>query len=84
MISMTGYDNDAAIVSAYQSAAKHNAYTVTRTHAMNIGHAKIVKVMPWWEVLVIVFICVSGVAAIGSATMLTLSLTKFKSKDKRD
>ena len=84
MISMTGYDNDAAIVSAYQSAAKHNAYTVTRTHAMNIGHAKIVKVMPWWEVLVIVFICVFGVAAIGSAAMLTLSMTKFKNGDKKE
>ena len=78
MISMSGYARDAAIVSAYQSAAKHNVYTVSRTHAMNIGHAKIVKVMPWWEAAVIAFVCVFGVVAIGSAAMLVLSLTKFK------
>ncbi len=78
MISMAPYADDAAIVTAYQSAMKHNAYTVSRTHAMNVGHAKIVKIMPWWEATVIAIICVFGVLAVGSAAMLTLSLTKFK------
>ena len=81
MATLDGLDGDPAIVKACQTAAKHIAYSISQSHAMNVGNAEIVLITPWWQILLIVAICLCGVAAVGSATMLTLSYTKFKDKD---
>lgn len=49
MSSLDGLDNDPAIVTAVQKAAKNIAYNYTHSHAMNIGSAEIIPITPWWQ-----------------------------------
>ena len=51
MSSLDGLDNDPAIVTAVQKAAKNIAYNYTHSHAMNIGGAEIIPVTPWWQLV---------------------------------
>ena len=76
MATLDGLDNDPAIVTACQTAAKRIAFSISRSHAMNIGRADIVLIMPWWKVLVIVLLAVFAVLAVGSIVMLVMSIRK--------
>ena len=38
-----------AIVSAVQTAVKHIAYSITHSHAMNVGNATVRAITPWWQ-----------------------------------
>ena len=49
MSSLDGLDNDPAIVTAVQQAAKNIAYNYTHSHAMNVGSAEIIPITPWWQ-----------------------------------
>ena len=76
MATLDGLDDDPAIVTACQTAAKRIAFSISRSHAMNIGRADIVLIMPWWKVLVIVLLAVFAVLAVGSIVMLVMSIRK--------
>ncbi len=78
MATLDGLENDPAIVKACQIATKHIAYSISQSHAMNIGRADIVLLTPWWRILMGTLIGVFGAATAGSAVMLVLS---FKKKD---
>ena len=64
MISMDAYADDAAIVNACHEASKRVAYTVSRSHAMNVGRAQIIIIMPWWKVLIIALLSVFAAIAV--------------------
>ena len=49
MATLEGLENDPAIVTAVQNAVKHIAYSITHSHAMNIGNATGIPVTPWWQ-----------------------------------
>ena len=49
MATLDGLQDDPAIVTAVQQAAKNIAYNVTHSHAMNVGNATVVPVTPWWQ-----------------------------------
>lgn len=74
--------NDAAIVVACQTAAKRIIYTVSRTHAMNIGRADIIKIMPWWKILIIILLAVCAAVTVSSAVMFIISIKKQKQYNK--
>ena len=78
MSSLDGLNNDPAIVTAVQQAAKNIAYNYTHSHAMNVGSAEIIPITPWWQ------LALYGIAAcFGVLTALFLVLaivTKKKSK----
>ena len=76
MATLDGLDDDPAIVTACQTAAKRIAFSISRSHAMNIGRADIVLIMPWWKVLIIVLLAVFAVLAVGSIVMLVMSIRK--------
>ena len=78
MATLDGLDDDPAIVTACQTAAKRIAFSISRSHAMNIGRADIVLVFPWWKALVIALLVVFAVLAIASVVMLVLSVRKNK------
>lgn len=84
MDTLNGLEGDPAIVKACQTATKHIVYSISQSHTMNVGKATIINLTPWWQILIITLICVCGVVAVGSATMLTLSLTKFKNAGKEE
>ena len=52
MASLDGLDNDPAIVTAVQKAAKNIAYNYTHSHAMNVGNAEIIPITPWWQLAI--------------------------------
>ena len=83
MLSMDEYSDDAAIVTACQTAAKRISYMVSRTHAMNVGHAEIVEILPWWQTLIIVLLAVFAVLAVGSIVMLVISIKKSRGSETR-
>ncbi len=78
MSSLDGLNNDPAIVTAVQQAAKNIAYNYTHSHAMNVGSAEIIPITPWWQ------LALYGIAAcFGVLTALFLVLaivTKKKAK----
>ena len=82
MLSMDEYSDDAAIVTACQTAAKRISYMVSRTHAMNVGHAEIVEILPWWQTLIIVLLAVFAVLAVGSIVMLVISIKKSRGSER--
>ena len=45
MATLDGLENDPAIVTAVQNAVKHIAYSITHSHAMNIGNATVIPVV---------------------------------------
>ena len=78
MSSLDGLDNDPAIVTAVQKAAKNIAYNYTHSHAMNIGGAEIIPITPWWQLVLY-----GATAFFGLLTALFLVLaivTKKKAK----
>ena len=78
MATLDGLDNDPAIVSAVQTAVKHIAYSITHSHAMNIGNATIIPITPWWQMTLYVVTGVFAVLTAGSVFMLIRSKKKSK------
>jgi len=78
MATLDGLENDPAIVTALQQAVKNIAYSVTHSHAMNVGNATIIPVMPEWQVALIALTCVSGAATAFCVVMLIRSKKKAK------
>ena len=76
MATLDGLENDAAIVTAVQRATKNIAYSITHSHAMNVGNATIVAVTPWWQQALYALIGVLAVATVGCAFMMIRSKKK--------
>ena len=78
METLDGLDNDPAIVSAVQTAVKHIAYSITHSHAMNVGNATVRTITPWWQMAIYAATGVMAVLTAGSAFMLIRSKKKAK------
>ena len=78
MATLDGLDNDPAIVSAVQRAAKNITYSITHSHAMNIGNATIRVITPWWQLALYVLAAVLTLCTAGSAAMLIRTKKKAK------
>lgn len=78
METLDGLDNDPAIVSAVQTAVKHIAYSITHSHAMNVGNATVRAITPWWQMAIYAATGVMAVLTAGSAFMLIRSKKKAK------
>lgn len=78
MATLDGLDNDAAIVTACQRAAKRIAYSISQSHAMNIGGATIVLVTPWWRTLIIACLIVFSVCTVAFVSLTVLNVIKNK------
>lgn len=76
MATLDGLDKDPAIVTAVQRATKNIAYSITHSHAMNVGNATVVAVTPWWQMALYILIGVLAVATAGSAFMMIRSKKK--------
>ena len=75
---LDGLDNDPAIVTAVQQAVKNIAYSVTHSHAMNIGNATIIPVTPEWQIALYTLTGVLAVLTGGSVFMLIRSKKKAR------
>ena len=76
MATLDGLENDPAIVAACQTALQRIAYSVTHSHAMNVGNATIVPITPWWQMTLY---CATGVVGLLTAlcvVMLVISKRK--------
>jgi len=73
MATLDGLDGDPAIASAVQNAVKHIAYSITHSHAMNVGNATIRAITPWWQMALYVVTGVMAVLTAGSVFMLIRS-----------
>ena len=78
MATLDGLDNDPVIVSACQTAMKRIAYSITHSHAMNVGNATIVPITPWWQMTLYMVTGVMAVLTAGSVFMLIRSKRKAK------
>ena len=78
METLDGLDNDPAIVSAVQTAVKHIAYSITHSHAMNVGNATVRTITPWWQMAIYAATGVMAVLTAGSVFMLIRSKKKAK------
>ena len=76
MATLDGLENDPAIVTAVQRATKNIAYSITHSHAMNVGNATVVSVTPWWQMALYILVGVMAVATAGSAFMMIRSKKK--------
>ena len=76
MNTLDGLENDPAIVTAVQRATKNIAYSITHSHAMNVGNATVVAVTPWWQMALYILIGVLAVATAGCAFMMIKSKKK--------
>ena len=82
MDTLAGLDNDPAIVSACRLASKHIIYSVINSHAMNIGDAQIIPVMPWWQAAILSATIIFAVFTAASAVMLVVSIVRSKKQNK--
>lgn len=78
MATLDGQENEPAIVSAVQQAVKHIAYSITHSHAMNIGNATIITLTPWWQTAIYALVGVSAILTTGSVFMLIRSRKRTK------
>jgi len=78
MATLDGLDNDPAIVSAVQQAVKHICYSITHSHAMNVGNATIRAITPWWQMALYAATGVFAVLTAGCVFMLIRSKKKAK------
>jgi beta-glucosidase len=76
MGTLDGTENDPAIATAVHDAVKNVVYSVTRTNAMNMGNATVVKITPWWQVVLYAATAVCAVFTAGSVCMLIRSKKK--------
>ena len=83
--SLAMHKDNPTVVKAMRESAHRILYTVLHSNAMN-GidlNTKIVPIMPWWQKTVIAIDVVIGAVALGSITMLALSLV-FAKRSKKD
>ena len=78
MATLDGLEGDPAIVSAVQNAVKHIAYSITHSHAMNVGNATVRSITPWWQTALYAATGVMAVLTAGSAFMLVRGRKKAK------
>ncbi|MBR1842503.1 MAG: glycoside hydrolase family 3 C-terminal domain-containing protein [Oscillospiraceae bacterium] len=78
MATLDGLNNDAAMVTAIQERAKNIAYNVTHSHAMNVGNATIVQIIPWWQMTLYCATGFFGVLTVLGVVMWVLSAKKNK------
>lgn len=69
MGTLDGSDHDPAISAAVHRSVKNVVYSVTRTHAMNIGNATIIAVTPWWQTALYGATAMMSIAAAGCLFM---------------
>ena len=81
MGTLDGSENDPAIANAVHRSLKRLVYSVTRTHAMNIGDATIVTVTPWWQTALYIAFGVMAVAAVGCTLMMIQTDQKIKRRN---
>ena len=75
MNTLDGLENDPAIVTAVQRAAKNIVYNVSHSHAMNVGNATVIPVTPWWQLALY-----AATACFGVLTVLFLVLAVLAKK----
>ena len=75
MATLDGLDNDPAIVTAVQQAVKHIAYSISHSHAMNVGNATIVMITPWWQMALY---CLTGGLAVLTAFAVFMMIRSRK------
>ena len=78
MATLDGLDKDPAIVTAVQRAVKNITYSVTHSHAMNIGNATVIPITPWWQIALYALAGVCALLTAGSVFMLVRSKKKAK------
>lgn len=83
MGTLDGSENDPAITNAVHRSLKRLVYSVTRTHAMNIGDATIVTVTPWWQTALYSAFGVMVVVAVGCVVMMILTDRKIRRGNKK-
>lgn len=76
MATLDGLDKDPAIVSAVQQAVKHIAYSITHSHAMNVGNATIRAITPWWQIALYSLAAVTTILTAGCAFLMIRSKKK--------
>ena len=82
MGTLDGSENDPAITSAVHQAVKNVVFSVTRTHAMNIGDATVITVTPWWQTSLYIIAAVMTVIAAGCVTLMIRTEKKNKEDSK--
>lgn len=80
MATLDGLQNDPAIVTAVQRAFTNICYSVSYSHAMNVGNATIIEITPWWEMALIALACTFTIAALGCGAMIFVSKKKAKAQ----
>lgn len=80
MNTLDGLESDAAIVTAVQTATKHIAYSITHSHAMNIGNATIIPITPWWQIVLYSATGVFALLTAGAVFMLIRTKKAEKAK----
>ena len=78
METLNGLDKDPAVASAVQTAVKHIAYSITHSHAMNVGNATVRTIIPWWQMALYAVTGVMALLTAGSVFMLIRSKKKAK------
>ena len=82
MGTLDGSDNDPAITNAVHRSVKNVVYSVTRTHAMNVGNATIVAVTPWWQTAL--YAATGGMVAVTLGCVAMMVIIGRKNKSKQD
>lgn len=82
MGTLDGSENDPAITSAVHRSVKNVVYSVTRTHAMNIGDATVVTVTPWWQIALFAVTAVMVILAAGCVFMMVRTDKKNSGRNK--
>ena len=83
MGTLDGSEDDPALTSAVHRSVKNVVYSVTRTHAMNIGDATIVAVTPWWQVTLYIAAAVMTIMAAGCVVMMVRTQKKTKGRSSK-
>ena len=75
---MKSIEKDAELYAAVREAAHRNLYVIANSAEMNglTSNMRIVTVLVWYQILLIVFIVLFAIAAIGSIVMLVLHTYK--------
>ena len=78
MNTLDGLENDPAIVTAVQRAAKNIVYNVSHSHAMNVGNATVIPVTPWWQLTLYAATAFFGVLTVLFLVLAILAKKKAK------
>lgn len=80
MATLDGLDNDPAIVTAVQRAFTNICYSISHSHAMNVGNATIITITPWWHTAIMIVACGCTLAALVFAVLAFLGAKKAKAE----